>query len=628
MSEGEYSGRSSGLKRPDLEGSRPTVSPSASVSSAASTRPLEWDSGADVGYLLQNEERQLADAIKKLGIGLGGNQGIKKNTDLTRVRLEEHDIRANNESLLSGGQKATVDSFVEERLLGAGCVPLMESTPKLAGLQASKGAAEGGSRTTLAKTASSSSLATVVSKNDQLVADKKGAELISDLTKGLHLVKSLIAETRGDKEKQSKLLAHVVKQLKTVEEGRQPHSRRQRIRKPAQEAQSSSSTHAESSSNSSDIVQQLKNSFRTRQQVGASGDSSGSLLTLESAQEEDACQRLLSSISSPEENKLLEWANSQERLALFPPDPKLNEAIELADGPFATFLQEFINYECRRQACWRSDLLNLISRRAALLRQKNVETSRKEKSLSVSSASSAKARTLPPSHLFPLNLNPVAQNSLDKKEQQPSGKIFQHIIDLKKAAPDPKNLNGKSNEATADLDEILSTPGKLTSRKPNAKKPARAVMKKDSPLRDVDLPLQEHLKKRRPNFLKQAEQRRKCLALLGERRLQRCGQRRQGLKEQVQRYSGTLPDHIDLEPLPPPPLAVKRLFTQKQLRQHTENLCRNLEETRKKEEEQKREEEHKMNRIMAQIFNRKLQNRVLHRKVDLSNSVSVITAGD
>jgi hypothetical protein len=50
-------------------GGHRAYSPS-SVSSAASTRPLEWDSGADVGYLLQNEERQLANAIKKLGLGL------------------------------------------------------------------------------------------------------------------------------------------------------------------------------------------------------------------------------------------------------------------------------------------------------------------------------------------------------------------------------------------------------------------------------------------------------------------------------------------------------------------------------------------------------------------------------
>lgn len=86
-----------------------------------------------------------------------------------------------------------------------------------------------------------------------------------------------------------------------------------------------------------------------------------------------------------------------------------------------------------------------------------------------------------------------------------------------------------------------------------------------------------------------------------------------------------------------------RLFTQHQMREQTEKKCKNLAEIKKKEELEKREEEHKTNRLMAQIFNRvcsrkypvkfletqfflqKLQNRVLHHKTDLSNSMSVIT---
>lgn len=74
--DGVHRKRSEELVQTDTErvtsaegGGHRAYSPS-SVSSAASTRPLEWDSGADVGYLLQNEERQLANAIKKLGLGL------------------------------------------------------------------------------------------------------------------------------------------------------------------------------------------------------------------------------------------------------------------------------------------------------------------------------------------------------------------------------------------------------------------------------------------------------------------------------------------------------------------------------------------------------------------------------
>jgi hypothetical protein len=58
----------------------------------------------------------------------------------------------------------------------------------------------------------------------------------------------------------------------------------------------------------------------------------------------------------------------------------------------------------------------------------------------------------------------------------------------------------------------------------------------------------------RPNFIKKAESRRKCLALLGERREQRGQMRRQCLKEQLDMYSGTLPENVVLDHLPPPPL--------------------------------------------------------------------------
>jgi hypothetical protein len=138
-------------------------------------------------------------------------------------------------------QKITVDSLREG---GPASAPLSESTPKLVeGLMKGSGSL-GGSRQTLLKTASSSSVATVVSKE----ADgSRTTDLISDLTQGLQLVKSLIAETRGDKEKQSRLLAHVVQQLKTVEDSKQ--KTRRRARKQRQES-TTSSTAADTSSNS------------------------------------------------------------------------------------------------------------------------------------------------------------------------------------------------------------------------------------------------------------------------------------------------------------------------------------------------------------------------------------------
>jgi len=144
-----------------------------------------------------------------------------------------------------------VDSLREADSASA---PLSESTPKV--VESLKKSSLGGSRQTLPKTASSSSVATVVSKE----ADgSRSTDLINDLTKGLQLVKSLIAETRGDKEKQGRLLAHVVQQLKTVEE-RKYHSRHQRRTKKHPIESNTSSNAADSSSNSSDLVGKLKSS--------------------------------------------------------------------------------------------------------------------------------------------------------------------------------------------------------------------------------------------------------------------------------------------------------------------------------------------------------------------------------
>jgi hypothetical protein len=123
------------------------------------------------------------------------------------------------------------------------------------------------------------------------------------------------------------------------------------------------------------------------QKLSASGDSAASTSTAleSSAQSEvdEACRKLLSGMSNQDNEKLIAWANSQERLAEYPPDPKLAEALglflylsqklnfskyfsllEFNDAQFGNFLQDYINTECQRQACWRSDVLNVMSKRA------------------------------------------------------------------------------------------------------------------------------------------------------------------------------------------------------------------------------------------------------------------------
>ncbi|XP_063239526.1 uncharacterized protein LOC134540616 isoform X2 [Bacillus rossius redtenbacheri] len=127
--------------------------------------------------------------------------------------------------------------------------------------------------------------------------------------------------------------------------------------------------------------------------------------------------------------------------------------------------------------------------------------------------------------------------------------------------------------------------------------------------------LQEWLAMNRPDFVAVAETRRRLLRELAELREAR------GLGLQQALVSGARgPDA-----LPPPPLAVKRIFDQRSMRRQTEEKYRRLPEVRNKKTERKRKEDYRTNRLMAEIFTRKLQTKVLKGEVNLSNSVSVIS---
>ncbi|XP_049793830.1 uncharacterized protein LOC126203551 isoform X2 [Schistocerca nitens] len=122
--------------------------------------------------------------------------------------------------------------------------------------------------------------------------------------------------------------------------------------------------------------------------------------------------------------------------------------------------------------------------------------------------------------------------------------------------------------------------------------------------------------------LQNAEERRHCVAemtRLREQRLQEC---RNLLA------AGLAP------PPPPPPSSVasevlvnrRRVFTQKQMKSLTKRHYRLLPETQNKNSERKRKQDFRTNRLMAEIFAKKLQRRVLKGEVNLSNSVTVISS--
>ncbi|VVC28098.1 ALMS motif [Cinara cedri] len=124
--------------------------------------------------------------------------------------------------------------------------------------------------------------------------------------------------------------------------------------------------------------------------------------------------------------------------------------------------------------------------------------------------------------------------------------------------------------------------------------------------------LQEYLMKNRPDYICRAEERQTILTNIASLRDKRTKLKRDML---IANHNRTK--------VPPNPLAIKRVMSQKEMRKLTESKYHKCPEVKNKKVEKKRKEEYKTNKIMAHIFNKKLQKKTLKGNVDLSNSVSV-----
>jgi hypothetical protein len=139
--------------------------------------------------------------------------------------------------------------------------------------------------------------------------------------------------------------------------------------------------------------------------------------------------------------------------------------------------------------------------------------------------------------------------------------------------------------------------------------------------------LQEYLMANRPDFIQNAEYRRKCLGELAYLRELRHEnkQRLLVIASHTSRSKGGTAASVNRGPLFSPPLAKRRLFNLRTMRAQTECKYRNLSEVQNQKAEKKKKEDYRTNRLMAEIFAKKLQQRVLKGDVNLSNSQSVIS---
>lgn len=136
--------------------------------------------------------------------------------------------------------------------------------------------------------------------------------------------------------------------------------------------------------------------------------------------------------------------------------------------------------------------------------------------------------------------------------------------------------------------------------------------------------MQDHLRRRKPSFLANANARRECIAEMNRLRHQRNVQR--------QKLFVLLDDPEELLAniqlmQPPPPLTQHRVFTTRQLKEATRQRYDQLPEIRAKEEAHKLQRIRNGQRVMRDMFSRDLQKRALRGRVNLSNS-RMVTGSD
>ncbi|XP_019561804.3 centrosome-associated protein Alms1a [Aedes albopictus] len=135
------------------------------------------------------------------------------------------------------------------------------------------------------------------------------------------------------------------------------------------------------------------------------------------------------------------------------------------------------------------------------------------------------------------------------------------------------------------------------------------------------LPPKEQLQRNRPGTLLRLKERQKCVNELNKLRSERNKQRKKLL---LLTSDDSLKKSDAKDRLPPPPLAQRRIFSSKAIRENTRRQVRNLPEVLRKKEIEKSNNLKRKNLILRDNFNRKLQQKVLHGQVDLSNSVRVM----
>ncbi|XP_063701889.1 centrosome-associated protein Alms1a-like [Culicoides brevitarsis] len=132
--------------------------------------------------------------------------------------------------------------------------------------------------------------------------------------------------------------------------------------------------------------------------------------------------------------------------------------------------------------------------------------------------------------------------------------------------------------------------------------------------------LKEYLGEKRPKILQAMDERNECI-----KELRRLRQLRNEQRQKLLLLTSETCLKEKLRKLPPPPLAQKRLFSTRALKLHSLKQYQNLPEVLKKKEVEKLNNLKRKHRVLLDMFNKNLQQKVLQGKTDLSYNFNLFT---
>ncbi|XP_032665677.1 uncharacterized protein LOC116841628 isoform X2 [Odontomachus brunneus] len=184
----------------------------------------------------------------------------------------------------------------------------------------------------------------------------------------------------------------------------------------------------------------------------------------------------------------------------------------------------------------------------------------------------------------------------------------------------------KESTMKSDTSDIIQ----ITPKAPFAKQPSNTaksdvcpcdIIKKNGSNKNSHqtATLQDYLSKNNPAFMGNAETRRQYLSEI-------CQLRELRKEKRIQLLAmASTSNIIKCTQVPKPTVCVQRKISDQEMKERLRKRYLRLNEVRFKRRQQERQEEARRNKLMAKIFCKRLQQKVLRGQVDLSQSVSVIS---